>query len=160
MNTSHEWIEKLGLVRHPEGGWFREVYRSSEVIPHAALPERFDGDRAFSTAIYFLLESGDFSAFHRIRQDEIWHFYAGSPLTVHCINENGAYSRVHVGEIPMAVIPAGWMFGATVDVPSGFALLGCTVAPGFDFADFEMPPRSELLREFPVHRDIVERLSR
>jgi predicted cupin superfamily sugar epimerase len=159
MNTSHEWIEKLGLERHREGGWFREVYRSSETIPNSALPDRFDGDRTFSTAIYFLLESDDYSALHRIRQDEIWHFYAGSPLTVHCIDSDGAYSKVHVGESPMAVIPAGWLFGATVDVPGGFALLGCTVAPGFEFADFEMPARGDLIAAYPEHTAIIERLT-
>ncbi len=159
MDGSREWIEKLELARHPEGGWFKEVYRAAETVPESALPDRFDGDRAFSTAIYFLLESDDFSAFHRIHQDEIWHFYAGSPLTVHCINEEGAYSQVHVGETPMAVIPAGWTFGATVDVPGGFALLGCTVAPGFDFADFEMPTRAELLTDYPAHAAIIERLT-
>lgn len=135
------------------------MYRSTEQVASDALPLRFDGDRSFSTAIYFLLEEGEFSAFHRIRQDELWHFYAGEPLTVHAIDHDGAYRAISVGpDAPMAVIPAGWLFGATPDGP--YALLGCTVAPGFDFADFEMPDRATLLSEFPQHKDRIERLTR
>ena len=146
-------------------GWFREVYRADESIPRAGLPDRFDGDRSFSTAIYFLLNQTEFSALHRIRQDEVWHFYDGAPLTIHQISPEGNYSttvlgrNVHAGETLMAIVPAGSFFGATVDDPASFSLVGCTVAPGFDFADFEMPTRKELLDQFPQHRALIELLT-
>lgn len=164
--TAREWIDKLGLNRHPEGGWYRETYRSSEGISREHLPSRFDGDRVFSTAIYFLLESGDISALHRIRQDEVWHFYDGSPLTLHLISSEGEYSTLHLGrdlaagQQPQVVTPTGFLFGATVDEPASFTLVGCTVAPGFDFADFEMPTREELCRLYPARRELIERLTR
>jgi hypothetical protein len=166
MPDARAWIDHLGLSRHPEGGWFRETYRSAERIARAHLPPRFTGDRAFATMIYYLLEGDDFSALHRIRQDEGWHFYDGSPLTLHLIAPDGSYSAVRLGrrpahgERPQAVAPAGWLFAATVDEPGSFSLCGCTVAPGFDFADFEMPPRAELLRQLPQHGAIIERLTR
>jgi predicted cupin superfamily sugar epimerase len=164
MSSARHWIETLGLARHPEGGWFRETYRSREAIRREHLPPRFDGDRAFSTAIYYLLESGDLSALHRIRQDEVWHHYDGSSLTLHLISPEGAYSTLTLGRgrggEPQAVTPAGWLFAATVDEPDSFTLAGCTVAPGFDFADFEMPSRDELCRLYPHLRVIVERLTR
>ena len=164
--TARDWIEHLGLVRHPEGGWYRETYRSSEQIRREHLPARFDGDRAFATAIYFLLESGDVSALHRIRQDEVWHFYDGSPLTLHLLSAEGEYSTLQLGrdlgagQRPQALTPSGFLFGATVDEPGVFTLVGCTVAPGFDFADFEMPSREELRRLYPAQGDLIERLTR
>jgi len=166
MNDAQGWIEWLELRRHPEGGWFRETYRSEETIARAALPPRFAGDRAFSTAIYFLLEGKDFSALHRINQDEIWHFYDGSSLTVHVIDFDGSYSALRVGrdleagDLPQAVVKAGCLFGATVNDSKSYALCGCTVAPGFDFADFTMPSRDELLRQYPHRGSIIEKLTR
>jgi predicted cupin superfamily sugar epimerase len=166
MPLARQWIKYLGLAPHPEGGWYRETYRSSETIARASLPARFDGDRAFATAIYYLLESGDFSALHRIRQDEGWHFYDGSPLTLHLIAPDGTYTThrlgrdLHSGQEPQALAPAGWYFAATVDEAGSFSLVGCTVAPGFDFADFEMPAREELSRLYPQHREVIECLTR
>ncbi len=164
MNAK-DWIEELGLQRHPEGGWFREVYRAEGSIPHDGLTDRFGGDRAYSTAIYFLLRGQEFSGLHRIRQDELWHFYAGSPLTIHCIDRKGQHSTLHLGmevsegRAPMRVVPAGDLFGATVDDAGSFTLVGCTAAPGFDFADFEMPGRAALLEQYPQHRSLIERLT-
>jgi uncharacterized protein len=164
MSSSRHWIERLALVRHPEGGWYRETYRSTEAVARAHLPARFDGDRSFSTAIYYLLESGDFSALHRIRQDEVWHHYDGSSLTLHLVSPEGHYSTLGLGrgpeQAPQAVTPAGWFFAATVDEADSFTLAGCTVAPGFDFADFELPSRAELCGRFPHLRELVERLTR
>jgi len=138
--TANEWIERLGLLPHPEGGWFKEVYRSSEQIAEDALPERFGGGRSFSTAIYFLLNAGEVSRLHRIRQDEVWHFYDGDALHLHRIRPDGEHIEHLVGRsggaLPMAVVPAGDYFGAEV-AGDGYSLVGCTVAPGFDFADFE-----------------------
>jgi predicted cupin superfamily sugar epimerase len=166
MSDADQWIYGLKLSRHPEGGYFRETYRSEEAVAKDALPARFGGDRAFSTAIYFLLVGDDFSALHRIKQDEVWHFYDGSPLTVHVLDPEGGYSTLKLGrdlrkgETPQGVVKAGCYFGATVDDPQSFALAGCTVAPGFDFADFEMPVRDELCRLYPQHRALIERLTR
>jgi uncharacterized protein len=166
MSSAHDWIDRLDLRRHPEGGWFRETYRSDEQIARAALPSRFSGDRAFSTAIYFLLEGTDFSALHRIHQDEVWHFYDGAGVTVHVIDSEGRYTPLRVGgdwgagDRPQAVVKAGCLFGTTVNGPRSFALCGCTVAPGFDFADFAMPGRDELLRRYPQHGPLIERLTR
>ena len=161
MHDARGWIDRLALQRHPEGGWFRETYRSTETI--SQLPPRFPGPRCFSTAIYYLLESGDFSALHRLHQDEAWHFYDGSPLTLHLLTPEGVYSTRQLGRLvgePQAVIPGGCFFAATVDEANSFTLAGCTVAPGFDFADFEMPPRDDFLRLFPQHRDLICRLTR
>jgi predicted cupin superfamily sugar epimerase len=166
MNTAGRWIDALQLQRHPEGGYYRETYRAAEVLAKATLPARFSGDRSFCTAIYFLLEGNDFSALHRIKQDEVWHFYDGSSLTVHVIDSQGIYTALRVGrdvekgELPQAVVGAGCLFGASVNDPNSYALAGCTVAPGFDFADMEMPGRAELCRLYPQHREIIERLTR
>jgi hypothetical protein len=166
MTAAQNWRESLELRRHPEGGWFRETYRSEELITRTALPSRFGGDRTFSTAIYFLLESEDFSALHRIKQDEVFHFYDGSALTLHVIDPQGSYTTVKVGrdlargERPQTVVRAGSVFGATVSDPGSYGLVGCTVAPGFDFADFTLPGRGELCRQFPQHRQVIERLTR
>ena len=97
MINANYWIKKLGLKRHPEGGYFKETYRSSEVILKQALPARFNGDRVFSTCIYFLLDKKEFSAFHAIQQDEVWHFYEGSSLTVHIIDQKGEYTTKKLG---------------------------------------------------------------
>jgi predicted cupin superfamily sugar epimerase len=164
--TQDDWIRDLGLQPHPEGGWFREAYRSAESIPRPALPQRFTGDRHFATSIYYLLGPGDFSALHRIRQDEIWHFYDGSRLVVHVIRPDASTEQLLLGrdlakgERPMAVVPAGSWFGAQVAKDDGYALLGCTVAPGFDFEDFELPTRVELLELFPQHETLIRSLTR
>jgi predicted cupin superfamily sugar epimerase len=158
------WIKTLGLTQHPEGGWFAESYRAAESIPAAALPERFNGPRSFCTAIHFLLEQGDFSALHRLKSDELWHFYAGEPLTVHVITPAGKHERILLGGNPeqgerfQAMVPAGCWFGA--ETHERFALVGCTVAPGFDFADFEMAAQAELLASFPQHAALILRLTR
>lgn len=164
MTTAKRWIDALHLRRHPEGGWYREVYRAEETVSRQSLPGRFTGDRCFSTAIYYLLQASDISAFHRLRQDEVWHFFDGTGISLHIIDAAGHYStvklgrRLDAGEHPMAVMTAGWLFGATVD-GKGYALAGCTVAPGFEFEDFDMPTRTALLERYPRHREIIERLT-
>ncbi len=166
MKNPEDYIRTLNLHPHPEGGWYRETYRAAEDIPRAGLPVRYCGERPFATAIYFLLTSETFSALHRIKSDEQWHFYAGSALTVHVIDPDGRYRALHLGpdlergETFQAVVPAGCWFGASVDAPQGFALVGCTVAPGFDFSDFEMGVRGDLVERYPRHRALIERLSR
>jgi len=166
-HTNHNasfWIETLGLARHPEGGWFRETYRSSETIPHEALPDRFQGPRSFCTAIYFLLERGDFSALHRIKSDEIWYFHAGGPLTVHVISPDGERYEILLGRDPekgehfQALVPAGCWFGA--ESGGDFSLVGCSVAPGFEYNDFEMADRAGLTTLYPRQTELIKRLTK
>lgn len=147
------WIERLGLKPHPEGGYYAETYRAAQTLPNG---------RPVATAIYFLLEHGNFSALHRLSSDEMWHFYTGDPLMVHLIEPMGAYRvlRLGPGQSFQGVVPAGCWFGATVETPGGYALVGCTVAPGFDFADFELAEREALTRLYPQHRALIERLTR
>jgi predicted cupin superfamily sugar epimerase len=163
--TAEELIEQLKLLKHPEGGWYRETYRSEQVLSAAALSGRFSGDRSACTAIYYLLQSGDISALHRIKSDELWHFYAGDSLTVHVITPQDEYYPLHLGlnlsagETFQCVVPAGCWFGA--ELPGeGYSLVGCTVAPGFDFADFEMGNRTELMGQFPEQTEIIQRLTK
>lgn len=165
MNAK-QYIDHLKLKPHPEGGFYVQTYRSSEYVPASALPERFNADRPFSTAIFYLLEQGDFSSFHRIKSDECWHFYAGNTLYIHTINNDGNYNRIKLGnliqqgEILQYVVPAGAWFAAEPAPETSFALTGCTVAPGFDFNDFEMGDKATLLSLFPQHRVILNRLCR
>jgi hypothetical protein len=160
------WIEHLQLTRHPEGGWFRETYRAAEFIPEPGLPTRFQGSRPFSTAILFLLERGDVSALHRLKSDEVWHFHEGVPLAVQVLDPDGRHYTLLLGRNPemgeqlQAVVPAGCWFGAEPAGSGAFSLVGCTVAPGFDFADFEMARRNELAALFPGHWGLIERLTR
>jgi uncharacterized protein len=163
--TARQLIDKLELIPHPEGGYYRETYRSAGAIPQNAL-KGFDGDRSFSTAIYFMLTSENFSALHRIKQDEVWHFYTGSPLHVHAIDPKGNYTRnllgitIANGEVPQLVVKAGDWFGASVANKDSFSLVGCTVAPGFDFRDFEMGKREQLNALFPQHTELIRTLAR
>jgi uncharacterized protein len=159
------WVGLLGLTPHPEGGFFRETYRAEERIASAHLPARFAGDRAFATAIYFLLEARQVSRLHRIRSDEVWHFHAGGPLVVESIAPDGTAARVvlgaaaEAGQVFQHVVPAGHWFGASLERPDSYALVGCTVAPGFDFAELELARRDDLLERFPQHRALIERLT-
>lgn len=164
--TAEQLIAALELRPHPEGGHYREVYRAEEQIAHAALPPRFAGARAHATAIYFLLRRGETSALHAIASDELWHHYDGGALRVVTLAPDGtrrdhllgkAYAR---GERPFAVVERGRMFAAELAEGAEFALVGCTVAPGFDFADFVMPSRAELRARWPQHDDVIARLGR
>jgi hypothetical protein len=164
-NDAKRWIEKLQLEAHPEGGHFRQTYKAQLMLPQTALPAEFAGARAASTAIYFLLEGLNFSAFHRLRSDEVWHFYAGEALLVHVIEPEGNYWAIRLGrdlesgQVLQAVVPAGCWFASHVADWKSFAVVGCTVAPGFDFADFEMAKGSELVERYPQHRELIERLT-
>jgi uncharacterized protein len=160
------WIQKLALQSHPEGGYYRQSYRADLVLAKESLPPQFSGPRPASTAIYFLLEGENFSAFHRLRSDELWHFYIGGPVVVHVIETNGQYFAVQLGsdpeagEVLQAVVKAGCWFASEVKDGKSFAVVGCTVSPGFDFDDFEMARREELGRSYPQHREVIERLTR
>ena len=159
-------VERFELVPHPEGGYFREVYRSRTLLRHPGIPAGTAAERAAGTLIYFLLAGEDFSAFHRVRfSDEIWHLYDGGPLELHLINSGGQLvhrrltSDVLQGE-PTAVVPAGTWQSARLAAGARFALGGCSVAPGFQFEDFEMPPAAELIARFPRHADNIRELTR
>lgn len=165
MNRAKYWIEKLDLAKHPEGGYFKEVFRSDEYMPKKALPARYRSKRNFATSIYFLLEGNEFSSFHRIQSDETWHFYVGSTLELYVLNADGSLTNyllgrnLEKGENLQVTIPRNHWFGARVVDATGFALLGCTVAPGFHFDDFEMGDRSKLLEQFPDHGQIIKELT-
>ncbi len=159
------WIAALGLSPHPEGGWFRETWRSPEQVPRAGLPERFDGPRSLGTAIVYLLGEGGHSRFHRLRADEVWHLYDGGPLHLHLLEPGRGARRIVLGrdvargETLQCVVPHGTWFGAEVPAGAGHALAGCTVSPGFEFGDFEMASRAALLAGFPAERALIERLT-
>ena len=167
MNPADYWVEKYGLQPHPEGGFYTETYRSAEIIPRSALPARFSGDRSVSTGIYFLLEKGNFSAFHKIHSDEMWHFYAGDPLDVYIVQPlDGTMKVIRLGNDPeqgqmfQAVVPAGVWFASRPAAGGQYAFVGCTVAPGFDFADFEMADRETMQAQFPEHAGLIQELTR
>jgi predicted cupin superfamily sugar epimerase len=155
--TKQEIITRLGLQPHPEGGYFAETFRSPQLL---SLP---DGRvRAASTAIYYLLPFGVCSAWHRVSSDEVWHFYGGAPLRLTTIDSEGRLAEVLLGDglaegqLPQHVIPAGvWQAAKPEGGVENWSLLGCTVAPGFDFEDFEMPGYAEFLALFPQHRERI-----
>jgi hypothetical protein len=164
-NQIEALINHYNLLPHPEGGFFRQTYAAAEQISKEALPERFEGSRSFSTAIYFLLPFGNFSAFHRIKSDEVWHFYEGCALHIHVIHPNGDYECLKLGsdmingESYQLVVPANaWFASEPVGDAGSFALVGCTVAPGFDFEDFELAEVAALTNQFPKHKELIRRL--
>jgi predicted cupin superfamily sugar epimerase len=162
MVTVKELVEKLNLHPHPEGGYFAEHFRS----PQSAEFEGFSGKRNYSTSIYFLLEEGQFSALHRIKSDEIWHFYLGDPLEIVEIGQDGNWISTILGQDLAKgqklsyVVKAGNWFGSRPLKGSLFCLVGCTVAPGFDFQDFEMPNRSFFCQQFPSLKNQIEEFTR
>lgn len=154
--TAQEIAKSLDLKPHPEGGFYRETYRAGG---------KFE-DRNYSTAIYFLLTPSNFSALHRIKSDEVWHFYMGDPITIVEISQDGKPKKTVVGpditkgQQPQYVVPAGAWFGSYLNEGGGWGLVGCTVAPGFDFADFEMGKREELMKKYPEAKAEIVRLTR
>lgn len=165
--SAREWIRVLNLQSHPEGGWFAEVHRSGEGLAGDQLPHRYGGDRrCWSTSIYYLLERGQFSSFHRLRSEELWYHHAGGQVIIHVLQPDGAVRRMDLGrdiqrgEQLQAVVPAGRWFAAEPAAGTEFALVGCAVVPGFEFADFELARKDELIRSFPAHADLIGRLCR
>jgi predicted cupin superfamily sugar epimerase len=164
--TADNLVQLLELHPHPEGGFYKEIYRSSEYVSESCLPKRFEGDRSICTSIYYLLEKGDFSAFHRIKSDEIWHYYHGGSVLIHMLHPNSLYECRTVGSniadnaVFQLVIPAGTWFAAEPAVGTDFILSGCTVAPGFDFSDFELADKEHLTAQFPQHQHLINRLCR
>jgi uncharacterized protein len=165
-DTVKDIVRRFRLTPHPEGGFYREVYRSSVTVEHPGVPRGLDSRRCSASLIHYLLADGQFSAFHRVRwTDEIWHLYAGGPLELHLITAAGEHTR-HVlttdlrsGE-PTAVVAAGCWQAVRLAPGAAWAFSGCTVAPGFEFSEFEMPLREELLAAHPAHASIIEALTR
>lgn len=161
MKNEQYWIEHLQLEQHPEGGYFKETYRAKEEVTN-----RNGQPRSASTGIYFLMTSAIFSAFHQIESDEVWHFYEGAPLSVYILLPDGELKVLKIGkdlekdEQLQGVVPAGCWFASRVSVPNAYSLVGCTVAPGFDFADFKLANRAELTQEFPNHASLIKELTR
>ncbi|HMG91455.1 MAG TPA: cupin domain-containing protein [Chryseolinea sp.] len=165
MRTPEFWIEHLRLQQHPEGGYYRETYRSREEISVNDLANNFKGWRSASTAIYFLLTQKDRSLFHRIKSDELWHFHYGGPLNIYVLGERGLIKYtlgpdVENGESLQVAIPANHWFGAATAQNATYTLASCTVAPGFDFQDFEMAERKDLLTAFPKYEEIIIKLTK
>jgi uncharacterized protein len=154
MLTADQFIEKLGLQVHVEGGFYTETYRSPLLA----------GERALSTTIYFLLKEEQLSRFHQLTADEIWFFHYGAALRVHCIDDAGNLSVHHLGlnleagELPQLLIPAGTIFGSEMSDKNSFCLVSCMVSPGFEFDDFKLFTKEELLARFPQHEDIIQHL--
>ena len=165
MKSAEYWIEKLEMTPHPEGGYFKEVYRSEESHKGEHLPNRFGGDRSHGTSIYFLLVGEQVSKFHRIKSDEIWHFYEGSPVTIYRITGDGELVETVLGrdyengEHLQAVIPKNEWFGAEVNDKDSYSLCGCTVAPGFHFGDFELAKKEFLIEKFPKLYEVINKLT-
>src|SRR4051812_27357253 len=166
MLSADDVIRRLNLQPHPkEGGFFRETYRAAETILPSALAAGYAGPRNHSTAIYYLLTPGTFSALHRLRSDEIFHFYLGGPVRMLQLAPGGAGREIVLGtnlergELPQVIAPRGVWQGSFLEPGSEFALLGCTVAPGFDYADYEHGDRAQLIQEYPEFRDTIKRLT-
>jgi predicted cupin superfamily sugar epimerase len=157
-------VSALGLSPHPEGGFFRETWRSPECIAAAALPARYGADRSIGTAILFLLAAGQVSRLHRLASDELWFFHAGGPLLVHVFPEEGPYRPILLGPDPachalQGFVPHGSWFGAEPAEGTGYALVGCVVTPGFEFADFGLlTDAAGLAARFPDQRAVIARL--
>ena len=166
MSITNQLIQKYNLEPHPEGGWYTQTYKSNEQIAADALPERFGANRSFSTAIYFLLEKGNFSAFHRIKSDECWHFYAGDPLLIYIIEQNGELKVISIGndfkkgQSFQYVVPANCWFASRPAPKSEYCFVGCTVSPAFEFDDLELANATELSVVYPQHKSFIEELCR
>lgn len=164
-HSAEYWIQGLNLIDHIEGGYYRRVYTSPDVIPPSGLPDRFDTAHHLVSAIYYLLTEKRFSAFHILKSDEIWCHLDGSPFTLHILDESGEYHASIMGkdlargEVPQMVVPAGTLFAASIKPHGNYSLAACIVSPEFTFDDFSMPSRQELIKRFPHHRELIESLT-
>lgn len=164
MNYSADYfIKSLDMTAHPEGGYFKQTFASDSILPKATL--HINEDRLLWTSIYFLLRTGEVSNFHRLKSDEMWYFHAGQPLTIYMISPNGELIEkqlglnIEKGESPQVLVPKDYIFGSSMN-NDGFSLVGCMVAPGFDFKDFELFERKDLISQYLSHKEIIEKLTR
>jgi predicted cupin superfamily sugar epimerase len=166
MQKAEFWIDRLQLAPHPEGGYYRETYRSSGSYTFTA-PTLFNGSRTYATAIYYLLKGADRSKLHKIHSDELWFFHAGNPLNVYFFPKAGVPASFTLGisaeinEVLQETVPAESWFGACLENPESesYSLVSCVVAPGFEFRDFTFADRTALLKKFPTYSEIIERLT-
>lgn len=160
------WIGKLQLQPHPEGGYFKRIYTAEEEIPKVDSFEKFCGTRKLASSIHYLLPSDDFSAFHQLKQNEIWCFHYGSSLNLHLINEEGSYSTITIGldiekgEQPLYVVKAGNWFCGEVNKKNTFSLVSCILTPSFDFSDFTFGQKNILIKKFPKHENIIKKFTK
>ncbi len=163
---SKYYISKLQMNPHPEGGYYKEIYRSGEIYQAEFLPGGFKSDRNFSTSIYFLLDGNQVSTFHRLKSDEIWHYYDGCGVKIYILDEDGSLSEIYLGKNLergdrfQAIIKSNCWFAAEIIEKNLFALIGCTVSPGFDFEDFELGDRKKLINQYPQHEEIIKKLTK
>lgn len=164
MHSADFWIRKLQLEQHPEGGYFRETYRSKSAFRFQD-DQPFSGKRAYATSIYYLLKSGERSRLHRIKSDELWFFHAGSPLTVYLFHDIGFVSSFTLSPeegVMQGIVPANTWFGSKLPDDcreDAYALSSCVVSPGFDFNDFTFADREALSRKFPQYRELIRKLT-
>ena len=157
--SAEDLITQLQLEAHPEGGFYKSTYTASEAVA------THNGSRPIYTSIYFLLRSTDISHLHRLQSDELWYYHGGSPLTVHMIYPDGTYEakklglNIANGEVPQILVPKHTIFGSSVDDADAFSLVGCMVAPGFDFEDFELFTQEELLKDYPQHETVIRKMA-
>jgi len=166
MPSAEEIIRQLNLKPLPgEGGFYRETYRAAEKSPREALPERYRTEKSFSTAIYYLLTPGASSAFHRLPADEIFHFYLGDPVLMLKLHPDRRAEEIILGreidkgQFVQTIVPANTWQGCLLREGGSFALLGTTVAPGFDFSDYETGDRETLLKKYPEYKELIEKLT-
>jgi predicted cupin superfamily sugar epimerase len=158
------YIQKLQLKKHPEGGYYREIYRASEMF-YIDQPKK-SLKRNVATSIYFLLDGTQVSKFHKLKSDELWHFYDGTPVKIFIIDEKGKLTetilgkKINNGEVFQTVIKKNNWFAAEVINKKSYSLIGCTVSPGFDFADFELANRDSLIEQFSEHSDLIIKFSK
>ncbi|WP_207260872.1 cupin domain-containing protein [Desulfovibrio sp. Huiquan2017] len=164
--SPREVIDLLGLTPHPEeGGWFRETHRVAETVPHGVLPGRYSGPRSMGSAIYYLLTRDTYSHMHCLQSDEIFHFYAGGPCEMLQLHPDGAGERLVLGndllggQRPQILVPRGSWQGLRLLPDADFALMGCTVAPGFEYADYAHGDRAQLIARYPEFHDEITRLT-
>lgn len=165
MYTADYFIKNLNMTPHIEGGYYKEIYASEEEVPSKDENEEMREVRKLWTSIYFLLRNGEVSNFHRLKSDELWYYHSGSPLTIYMINHEGELLKeelglnVEIGEKPQILVPKGYIFGSAMNAEE-YALVGCMVAPGFDFKDFELFERAYLLEMYPQHKEVILKLTR
>lgn len=163
MKNKDYWVDHLNMIKHPEGGYFTPTYTAPHTIKKEHINEDFEGSRALATSIYFLIAEGDVSNFHRLKADELWYFHSGSPLTISIIDPDGNYREAYLGldmekgQHPQVLVPAGSIFGSFTH--GEYALVGCMVTYGFDFNDFELFERADLLSQYPQHGEIITKLT-
>ena len=163
MDESSNLIKQLNLSPHPEGGFFKELYRSTIRMTPGQLPYGYKSERRLATSIYYLLVKYQYSKFHRIRSDELWYFHKGSSLKIYEIDKEGNKHlhflgiNIDKGEKPQVLIPAGNVFAAELMDKDTFGLFGCMVSPGFDYADFELFEENDLSNTYPEHSELFQK---